>query len=92
MESVGELHDDDADIFRHSEEHFAEIFEVVFLARTAEADLAEFGDAIDEPSHFVAELFSNGFERYGGVLGDIVKNTGGDGTRFHTEFGENLTD
>ncbi len=49
VRSVGELHQDDADVARHGEDHLAEVLGLFLLARR-EVDLADLGHAVDERS------------------------------------------
>src|SRR6185437_16100095 len=47
VRAVRELHQDDAQVARHGEEHLAEVLRLLLLAR-AEVDLPDLGDAVDQ--------------------------------------------
>lgn len=92
VQAIGEFDNHDANVFRHREEHFAEIFEVVFFARTAEANFSELGDAVDEHGDFIAKLRADGFEGNRCVFGNIMQESGGDGAGLHADFGKDFAD
>jgi hypothetical protein len=54
VRAVGELHEDDAQVSRHREQHLAEAFRLRFLA-ALELDLVELGDGVDELGDVLAE-------------------------------------
>lgn len=90
VEAIGELDDDDADVLRHSHKHLAQIFEIVFFFGTAQFDLAELGDAIDQEGDVTPELFFDFSERHLGILGDIMEESGDQRLFIHTDLGQDL--
>ena len=90
VQAIGEFDDHDANVFRHREEHFSEILEVVLFARSSQTDFAELGDAVDEHGDFIAKLRTDGFEGNRGVFGNIMQESGGDGAGLHANLREDF--
>jgi hypothetical protein len=55
MEPIRQLDDHNADIIRHRQHHFAEVFSLLFFG-TLKGNLPDLGDTIDQMHHFLAEL------------------------------------
>jgi hypothetical protein len=87
VKTVSELDDDDADVGRHGEEHFADALGLAVLA-IVEVDLAELGDAIDATGDLFTEEFLEFFERGGGVLDDIMEESGDEAREVHLHASE----
>ncbi len=54
VRTVGELHEDDAQVLRHREQHLAEAFGLR-LGRAVETQVVDLADAVDEQRDVVAE-------------------------------------
>jgi hypothetical protein len=80
VEAVGELHQQDADVLRHVQEHLAKALGLTVLLR-AEVELRELRDPVDEEGHLVAELSGHVFEGGLGVLDGVVEERGDDRRR-----------
>lgn len=89
VESIGELDEQDADVARHRDDHLAD---GLGLRALAVLDLVEFGDAVDQHRHLVAELRRQVVEPVGGVLDRIVEERRGDRPRSEPQVGEDLRD
>ena len=61
VQTVGELHENDANVFDHREHHLTKAFSLRF-GTTAEFYLVQLADTVDKQSDFAAES-----------LGDIIK-------------------
>ena len=55
VQAVGQLDNNDADILRHGQQHFADILRLNLLLG-GERDLAELGDAVDDHGDLIAEF------------------------------------
>ena len=62
VEAVGELDQDDADVFGHGHDHLAVVFGLLLFGG-GEADLGQLGDAVDQHRDHVAELGADHFDR-----------------------------
>ena len=78
VQAVGELDQDDADIFGHRHDHLAVVLGLLLFGR-GEADLGQLGDAVDEHGDLVAELLPDLFDRGVGVFDHVVQQGAGDG-------------
>ena len=87
VRAVGELHQDDAQVAHHGEQHLAERFRLRLLA-ALELDLVELGDAIDDLGDSGAEALRQLVLRCRGVLDDIVEDGGDDRVGVEMEVGE----
>jgi hypothetical protein len=56
MQPVCELDEDDSDVVRHREDHFAKILRLLFFV-IAEGNLADLGNPVDKMDNVFAELF-----------------------------------
>ena len=55
VQAVGELHEQDADVARHRDDHLADVLRLGELA-AAELQLVQLGEPVDDPRDLVAEL------------------------------------
>ncbi len=89
VEAVGQLDEDDADVLGHGQEHLADVLGLLLFVRQR-AELAQLGDAVDEPGHVRAEALLDIRERVLGVLGDVVEQRGGDRHRVEPQLCQDL--
>ncbi len=73
MESISEFDEDDANIPRHRQHHFAEVFGLSFL-RVIEFKFTQFGDAINNFGDIFTESFNDVFFVVVGIFDNIVQN------------------
>ena len=73
VQAIRQLDDDHADIVRHGDEHFAQIFRLL-LFFGAQLDLAQLGHAVDQRSDVFAELFFDLFNGDGRILRHVVQH------------------
>ena len=74
VQAVGQLDQDDADVVDHRQEHLAQVLGLLLCARgpawsdrlAGPGDLAELGDAVDQPGDAVAELWLDLLQRDAG--------------------------
>ena len=78
MQPVGELHQDDADVVDHREQHLAEVLRLPLLAGR-ERDRAELRDPFDDVRDVRAEQLLDPIDGSVRVLDDVVEEAGGDG-------------
>ena len=92
VQAIGQLHENDADVVHHREQHLAEAFGLPLFARGKRdgADGADFGDALDHMRDLGAEMLLNLLDRRQGVFDDVVQQPGGDGDRVEPHVGENI--
>ena len=91
VQAVGKLDEDDANVLDHREHHLAKTFSLRFRT-AAKFNLIQFADAVDQQSHFAAELFGYVIQRYGCVFDGVMQNRGGDCLRVETHLRELLRD
>ena len=91
VEAVGELDDDDADVYDHGEEHLADVLGLVIFA-VGEFDFVELGDALDDVGDLIAEELFDLLAGDVGVFDRVVEKSGSDGCGVHLEFGEDKAD
>ena len=91
MQSIRELHKNDADILNHRKHHLAETFGLRFRA-AAKLNLVEFADPVHKQRNFAAKSLGNVIERRRCVFDRVVKNGRRDGRRIQVHFGEFLSD
>ena len=72
VQTVGKLDNDDADILRHGDKNFAEIFRFRLFFRL-EHDFIEFGYARNKLKHLVAEFAAHVLFVRLGILDDVVQ-------------------
>ena len=80
VQPIGELHEDDADVVHHREEHLAEALGLALFARR-ELQRGQLGDALDDVRDLLAEQLADFLDRVGRVLDDVVQQAGGDAPR-----------
>ena len=91
MQPVGELDQQDADVVGQREQELAEVLGGALVLRLG-LDLAQLGDAVDQPGDVLAEQFLDllrGSER---VLDGVVEDRGGDGQVVELQVGEDARD
>ena len=91
VEPVGELHQDDADVVHHRQQHLAEVLRLPLLARR-ERNRAELGDPFDDVGDVGAEQLLDPLDRRLGVLDDVVEEAGGDRHDVELHVGEQVRD
>ncbi|KAF5028716.1 hypothetical protein DSECCO2_656140 [anaerobic digester metagenome] len=80
VQAVGQLDQDDADVVGHGENHLADVLGLgLFLG--FEGDEADFGDAVDDVGHFLAEELFQLVHGGLGVLHGVVEQARGDAGR-----------
>ena len=89
--TIGELDHDHADIAHHGEQHLAEGFRLRF-GTTAELDLVELRDAIDQFGDFGSEPLRDFFLRGRGVLDHVVEDGRDDRLRIEVQVRQNVGD
>ena len=85
VQTVGQLDEHHANVINHGQHHLAQVFRLLFLAG-GEIDFADFGDALDDAGHLVAEFFADVDDGDRGVFDRIVQQPGGDTDRVHLHF------
>ena len=79
VQAVGELHEDDADVVNHREQHLPEVLRLPLLARGGrQRNGADLGHALDDVGDFGPEQLADPFDRGEGVLDDVMEEAGGD--------------
>src|SRR5580658_4554684 len=91
VQAIGQLHDDDADIVHHGQQHFTEAFGLAFLG-VEDIEFAELGDAIDAAGDFVAETLADFVGGHAGVFDKVVQQSGFDGDQIHAHAGQDMGD
>src|ERR1039457_3585697 len=89
VQAVRQLHDDDADVVDHGQQHFAKALGLPFF-RVEDVQLAELGDAIHAARHLVAEALADFVGRHAGVFHQIVQQSGLDGHQIHAHAGQDV--
>ncbi len=87
VQAVGQLHQDDADIAHHGQDHLAEVFRLR-LGRALELDLGELAHAVHQFRNVTAEFGGDLFLGGGRVLDHVVQDGGDDGLVIETQLGE----
>ena len=75
VQPVRQLHDDDADVVHHRQQHLAHALGLPLLARI-EMQLAQLGDAVHAARHFLAEFFLDLLQAEAGVFHGVVQQAG----------------
>ena len=89
VQAVGELHEDDADVVHHRQQHLAEVLGLPLLARR-ERDGADLGDPLDDVGDLGAEELRDPLDGGQGVLDDVVEEAGGDGDDVELHVGQEV--
>ena len=76
VDAVSKFNDDNSDVRGHSDEHFAEVFDIAI--DTTVFEFTEFGDATDHVSNILAEVVADVVESDFCVFWDVMKETGDD--------------
>ena len=82
MQAVGELNDDDAHVLGHGQEHLAHAVELLIFFGTV-IETAQFGDAVDEEGHFLAEHLLEVVQGIRRIFDDIVEERRRNGRRVY---------
>ena len=88
MQPIRELHEDDADVVDHREQHLPEVLGLALFTRR-ERNGADFGDPLDDVRHLGSEVLLDFFDRRQGVFDDVVQQAGGDRDRIEPHVGQN---
>ena len=72
VQTVGQLDDNDTDILCHSDQHFTDIFRLLFLTGGIRY-FTEFGNAVNQFGNFLSEQTDNFRQRNRCVLHDIMQ-------------------
>ena len=88
VQPVGQLDHDDADIFRHRQQHFLDVFRLL-LDLVLEFDVGEFADAIDQMRNVFAELTLDQFSCCRCVFQHIMQDGGDDAFHIHMHLRQN---
>ena len=91
VQPVRQLHDDDADIVHHREQHLAHALGLPLLARI-QLQLAQLGDAVHAGRHFWAKLFLDLFQAEAGVFDGVVQQAGDQADHVHLHVRQNHGD
>ena len=89
VQPVGELHEDDADVVHHRQQHLAEVLRLPLLARR-ERDRAQLGHPFDDVGDVGAEELLDALDRGLRVLDDVVEEPGGDRHDVELHVGEEV--
>ena len=89
VQAVGEFHQDHADVPRHCQDHLAQILRLLFRFGL-ELDLGDFGDAVDQFRHLLAEFRRQLFLGDAGILDHIVQHGRHQRGVVHVHIGENV--
>ena len=89
VKAIGELHEDDADVVHHREQHLPEILGLPLFARR-ERNRADLGDAFDDVRDLGTEQLLDPLDRGQRVLDDVVQQPGGDGNGVELHVGEEV--
>ncbi len=91
VQTIGELHQDDADVIHHRQQHLAEVFRLPLFAGR-ERNCADFGDAFDDVGDFLAEQLFNALGGGERILDDVVEQPGRHGRHIELHFGKKVRD
>ena len=91
VEPIRQLHEDDADVIHHRQQHLAEVLGLPFLARR-ERDRADLGDTLDDVRDLLAEQLLDPLRSRERVLDDIVEQPGGDSDHVELHVGQRVRD
>ena len=89
VEAVGQLHQDDADVVDHREQHLAEVLGLTLFAGR-KADRADLGHALDDVGHLGTEELADALDGRQRVFDDVVQQAGGDGHDVELHVGEKV--
>ncbi len=89
VQTVGEFHQDDANVIHHGENHFAEILGLLFF-RAEILDAADLGDALDDARHFRAEILLHQLRGGVRILDHVVQHARHQADGVHLHAGEDV--
>ena len=89
VEAIGQLHEDDADVVHHRQQHLAEVLGLALFARL-EGDRADLGDALDDVRDLGPEPLGDDLDGGERVLDDVVEQAGGDRDNVELQVGEEV--
>ena len=89
VKPIRELHQDDADVIHHREQHLAEVLRLPLLAR-GERDRADLRDAFDDVGDLGAEQLVDTLRGGQRVFDHVVEQTGGHGHDVELHVGEKI--
>ena len=89
MQAIGQLHEDDADVIHHRQQHLPEVLGLPLFARR-EGDGTDLGYAFDDMRHFGPEQFVDPLDAGEGVFDDVVEEAGGHGDDVELEIGQEV--
>ena len=94
MQPVGELDEHDAHIVDHGQEHLTEALGLFILPAAfhfgPSVDLAQFGDAVNQPGDVLPKYLLDDFEGGFGVFQYIVQQSGGQRFTIQAELGQHV--
>src|SRR5690625_247099 len=88
VEPVGQLHEDDANVADHGEEHLAQVL-CLFIGVDPHGQLGDLRLPLHDAAHRLAELLLDLLEGDVGVLDGVVQEAGGEGVDVHAHLGQN---
>jgi hypothetical protein len=91
VEAVAQLHQDDADVARHRQQHLAEVLGLLLLLGRPR-QLAELGDAVDQERDLLAEQLLELLDRRRGVLDAVVEEPRAHARHVELELGDEVGD
>jgi len=91
VQAVRQFDDDDADIVRHRDQHFTNVFGLLFLAGGIR-NSSQFGQPVHKGSNFAAEFLFNLLKRNVGILHHIMQQGSHDRFRIHSQLRHNGCD
>ena len=87
VQTIRQLNQQHADIFRHRQQQLAKIFRLFVVGRFL-LDFCQFRQTVDNLRHLVAEQFADFLDRRIGVFNRIVQQSRNNGHRIKLEFGQ----
>ena len=91
MQTIRQLHDDDANVIHHGQQHFAKAFRLPLFGGEV-MQLAQLGDAVDTPRDLFAEALADLVDGHAGVFHQVVQDAGLDGHQIHAHVGQDVGD
>ncbi len=91
VEAIGELDDDDADVFGHRQEHLAKVLDLRVFLRLI-GDPGQLGHALNQPRDLFAELLGDLLAGDRRVFDDVVQQRRGNRLMVHLEVGQDAGD
>ncbi len=91
VQAIGQLDQHHADIVNHRQQHFADVFSLLLLARDT-ADVRDLRQAFHEVGDFISEIFANRVLVGQSVFDDVMQQAGGYRHGIHAHVGKNVRD